>query len=244
MARIVTDFLDKTVENFPEKVFVGDKYEEISYKEIKKRALVVAREIKEYGCYKQPVAIFMDKSVKTIISIFGIAYSGCFYTVVDTKGSINRNEKIFEDLEPALIITDRLNYNNLIDNKSNSVQVLLYDEIEFERISKEDEETEENAILRTDLFCVIYTSGSSGTPKGVAIPHQAVVNYIEDASSDYLNISSDDIFGNQYPFYYIASLDDILLTVRNGASMFIIPEELFFNPLRLVGWLIEKNKCN
>ena len=240
MARIVTDYLDKTAELFPEKVFVGDKDKEITYKEFKEKALKIASHINACGYSKQPVAVYMKKSVECLIAIFGIIYSGCFYTVIDAKGSIDRNKRIIEDLEPVLIITDDLNIDN-VKKMSGSANVMIYKDGVNDSEIVNMTRLERIKVLRSDILCVIYTSGSTGTPKGVAIPHKSVVNYIEDATLDYQNFSSEDIFGNQYPFYYVASLDDIFLTLRNGATLHIIPEELFYAPSRLVDWLINKH---
>ncbi len=240
MARIATDFLDKTAEIFPEKVFVGDKDEEITYKEFREKALKVAYLINSQGYIKQPVAVYMKKSVDCLIAIFGIIYSGCFYTVIDSKSTIARNKMIIENLEPALILTDNENIDNA-KKLDDQVKVMVYGEKIDDIGAVDSAKSESIEIFRSDILCVIYTSGSTGTPKGVAIPHQALVNYIEDASRDYQIISSEDVFGNQYPFYYVASLDDIFLTVRNGATLRIIPDELFFSPSSLVDWLIEKH---
>lgn len=238
MARLVTDFLNNSVEALPDKIFAEDKYSEITYRKLREKSLVISCYINSLGYDHMPVAIYMSKSIQCIVSMMGIAYSGCFYSVLDTKSSATRNQMIIDDLEPAIIITEHQYIDNVSRYKG-LFRIVVYDDI-FSMPVLKDNIVEKRDILGTDLFCIIYTSGSTGCPKGVAIPHRAVVNYIEDASTDYQNISSQDIFGNQYPFYYVASLDDIYLTIRNGASIYILPEELFFSPSKLVDRLIEK----
>ena len=91
----------------------------------------------------------------------------------------------------------------------------------------------------TDLLYVLFTSGSTGVPKGVTINHRAVIDYI-DWVTETFEITEKDSFGNQAPFYFDNSILDIYSTLKTGATTYIIPKTLFAQPVPLLEYLKEK----
>ncbi len=97
-------------------------------------------------------------------------------------------------------------------------------------------------IVDTDLLYVLFTSGSTGVPKGVSICHRSVIDYI-DWVTETFNITQKDTFGNQAPFYFDNSILDIYSCMKMGATLNIIPKKLFFQPVPLLEY-IKYNKIN
>ena len=93
--------------------------------------------------------------------------------------------------------------------------------------------------IDTDLLYVLFTSGSTGVPKGVTINHRAVIDYI-DWVTETFEITEKDSFGNQAPFYFDNSILDIYSTLKTGATTYIIPKTLFAQPVPLLEYLKEK----
>lgn len=79
-------------------------------------------------------------------------------------------------------------------------------------------------------------------PKGVTICHRSVIDYIEWVCKTFA-FDETTRFGNQAPLYFDNSILDIYSTLKTGATMFIIPEQLFIFPVRLLEYL-NKNKIN
>ena len=96
--------------------------------------------------------------------------------------------------------------------------------------------------LDTDPIYIVFTSGSTGVPKGVAACHRSVLDYVEQLS-DTLGFNEDTVFGNQTPLYFDACLKELYPTLKYGATTYLIPRSLFMMPVKLVEYLNE-NKIN
>ena len=83
-----------------------------------------------------------------------------------------------------------------------------------------------------DPIYIMFTSGSTGAPKGVTVPHRGVIDYAIWVAKTF-NINENSILGNQAPFYFDNSIFDIYSCLLTGAKMVIIPETLFMFPVKL-----------
>ena len=233
----VTEWLDATAERFPDKPALFDEQETVTFAEYRRKALAVAREIANRNCWKKPVAVFLEKCIRIPVSFLGIAYSGCFYTPIDPEMPAARIEKILENLQPELVITEKALQSRFAETGF-SGEYLFYEEIA-------EQDTDAEIISRIpktkeDLLYVLYTSGSTGVPKGVAITHRSVFNYITWVTETF-RITEQDSFGNQAPFYFDNSILDIYSSLKTGAELHIIPKTLFSQPVPLLNYLKEKS---
>ena len=96
--------------------------------------------------------------------------------------------------------------------------------------------------IDTDPAYIIQTSGSTGTPKGVVISHRSIINYINWAIITF-DITEKEAIGNQAPFVFDNSTLDIYLMIFKGATLYLIPEQLFMFPAKLLEF-IETNQIN
>lgn len=237
--RIVTDYLDQSAMNYPNKVAFSDEKREITFQKVKEEAEKVALSIINKEFFKKPIAIFMDKQVECINAFLGVAYSGNFYTVLDTKMPMERIKRIIDVLEPECIITDR-DHQQIANSFCDKNAILVYEEMMGQTIDDTKLQSTKEKIIATDVLYVLFTSGSTGNPKGVIISHQATIAYIEWGKETF-RLNSDIVFGNQTPFYFVMSGFDIYQTLSNGATMHIIPKSLFSFPVMLLDYLKDKN---
>lgn len=241
MINNVTKWLDDSAAKYGEKIAYADEKQELSFRETQERSLELARHILQVSGYsrKNPVVIYLEKSVDMLVSFFATAYSGNFYTPIDIHMPKERVEKILALLEPRIIIT-KTEYNEFLDELGTDVPRICIDE-PYEAGDREFKDVYEHRekCIDSDLLYVFFTSGSTGVPKGVTICHRSVIDYI-DCIENTFKMDSNDIYGNQAPFYFDNSILDIYTTMKTGAKMYIIPERFFGWPGELMDYIVEK----
>lgn len=243
MKNSVLSWLDETAKRLPNKLALQDISGSITYQEYRSKSLAIAYKIVELnkGEMKKPIVVYLEKGKEVLVSFMGVAYSGCFYSPIDTEMPQSRVDKILEVLKPEIVITT----NKL---KTNFEKFNFYGSyiIYEETICSEEDETAvkpyTEKIIDTDLLYVLFTSGSTGVPKGVSICHRSVIDYT-DWVTETFNITQKDTFGNQAPFYFDNSILDIYSCMKTGATLNIIPKKLFFQPVPLLEY-IKYNKIN
>lgn len=243
MKNSVLYWLDETAKRLPNKLALQDISGNITYQEYRSKSLAIAHKIVEInkGEMKKPVVVYLEKGKEVLVSFMGVAYSGCFYSPIDTEMPQSRVDKILEVLTPEIVITtNKLKTNFEKFNFCGSY--IIYEDI----ICSEEDETAVKSyaekIVDTDLLYVLFTSGSTGVPKGVSICHRSVIDYT-DWVTETFNITQKDTFGNQAPFYFDNSILDIYSCMKTGATLNIIPKKLFFQPVPLLEY-IKYNKIN
>lgn len=234
----ITSWLDSSASKCPDKIAFSDSRSELSYIELQKKAKVIASGLIKMGIMKDPVAIFMKKGVDVIAAFLGIAYSGNFYSPIDIAMPISRINKVLEILLPRAIIVEK-EFEEEVKTFGYSGEILIWEDMVKGSIDENRVVEVQKKIIDTDLLYVLFTSGSTGIPKGVTITHRAVIDYI-DWVTETLQISEKDSFGNQAPFYFDNSILDIYSTIKSGASCYIIPQELFAQPVPLLEYIKSK----
>ncbi|MEG1963658.1 MAG: AMP-binding protein [Clostridia bacterium] len=234
----ILDYLENTALQFKDKVVFSDDTMSITYSGFVAKAKSVGTALLQRGCAKQPVAIFMDKSVNCLVAMFGALYCGGFYFVIDADMPAERIKTIFSVLNPKTIITQKSLVAKTFEF-ANNYSVLQFEDIVLtsENIAMLNESRA--SAISADPQYVLFTSGSTGTPKGTVVTHQNVISYALWFAKTF-NISHETVFGNQSPFYFSMSVSDIYGTIITGATLHIIPKQYFSFPIKLVAFMNER----
>lgn len=235
--RNVLDYLDNTAVLYPDKVSFRDEKTAITFAQLKEQAQRGGSALLREGIMKEPVAVYMSKTPDEIAAFMAVLESGGFYVPIDDEMPQMRIKLIFDNLEPRAVICDESTCENAKALAGNA-KIFLWSGIRDSEADVKKLEKVRASMIDTDPCYIMYTSGSTGIPKGVAVCHRSLIDYIESFCG-VMRFDSDTVFGSQTPFYFDASLKDIYPTIKTGCETVIVPHTLFMFPIKLVEFLNE-----
>ncbi len=238
--------LEHSAAKFPDKVAFSDPRESITFSQLMTDSQKIAcRFLLTCGMTgnSRSVLFFMEKCVKAMPVMFAGAYCSAFYCFVDIRQSDERVLSIIRRVTPNVIVTDAENRERL-EKIAPGLEYFLVEEIT-------DQNELDNAGIDRGLLAkakkdhtdtrplyVNFTSGSTGEPKGVAVGHASVMDFIEVFTKEF-GISDKDVIANQAPFDFDVSVKDIYSGIYTGATVRLIPREYFKNPTLLMDYLCD-----
>lgn len=238
MQNHVLDYLDRTVERVPDKLAFADDETGYTFRQINDIANGIGTCLHDKGYYKEPVIVFMRKSPREIATFFAVINGGCFYVPIDEEMPATRIDLILENCTPRVLICDNQT-RSAAEKLHFTGEILVYDEIADYPGNPEVISKIRAKAIDTDPLYIVFTSGSTGVPKGVCACHRSVLDYIEQLSET-LSFNENTVFGNQTPLYFDACLKELYPTLKFGATTYLIPHQLFMFPVKLVEYLNEK----
>ena len=250
MKTSILEYLEESARKYPDKTAFADEHTSCTFKELEQTARRTGTALAKYFTPRNPVPVFMEKSVETIGVFMGAVYAGCFYVPVNPMNPTERLRKIMEKLDPEVIISDEKGKEQLaavgngLENKVMGPEALTtatgteLSEEQYSRLEQIQGQWKE-----TDVLYGIFTSGSTGTPKAIVVSHGAASRFIRHFT-EIFEITSADVIGNQAPFDFDVSVKDIYSSIMTGAQLVLIPKEYFSTPPRLLDYLCDKKVTN
>ena len=238
MQRNVLEYLEATAPRLPDKVAFSDGADSLTFGQLFRAARGIGTFLARQGCRREPVAVFMPRHPTAVAAFFGAVYAGCFYVPIDDEMPLPRVELIFQTLRPRAVICNEATRQAAL--RLGADAAIIYDYDQIADTAPDDGLLSEIRArqLDTDPLYVVFTSGSTGMPKGVVACHRSVIDYIEQLSAA-LGFSEDTVFGGQAPLYFDACLKELYPTLKFGATAYLIPHRLFLFPIELVDFLNE-----
>ena len=230
-------YLDTSAARYPDKLaFIGEA-SALTFLELKSKTEAIGSFIADKNIYNEPILVFMEKSPEEVSALLGVVRSGNIYVALDLDMPEARLDAIIDITKAKLMIVDGhtkekakslgfsgdiCSYEETLSRQTNAMLLL-----EISHKAKE-----------TDTIYLVFTSGSTGVPKGVVASHRNVIDYIEGLGK-VLECDENTVFGNQAPLYLDASLKDVYTTLKYGAATYFIPKKLFMSPVMLIEHLNE-----
>lgn len=221
--RCLPELFVAQVERTPEAAAVVFEDEVLSYRELNRRSNQLAHYLRRRGVEPETrVALCMDRSVDMLVAVLGIWKSGGVYVPLDPMQPKMRLTFMIRDAQAHLVLSHAELEPLLRDQGID----LLYLDSEREQIELESEDNPRSNILPNNLAYVVYTSGSTGQPKGAMVEHRSVVNLIKALEQDIYKPSGRKLrVSLNSPLAFDSSIKQIL-QLLSGHALYVLPEDL------------------
>lgn len=234
----VVGYLEQSARERPQSCAVVDGQASLTYAQLLDMSKRVGTALAQRGMARRGVVLLMEKGANMLALMMGALWAGAYYVPVDPQAPSRRVAQIVarladacvvaQDEESAARITRDLGIEVLTPN------MLLEVEADDALLAVARAHS-----LETDPAYVLFTSGSTGEPKGVAVSHHAISAFIESFVGTF-GFTAHDRFANQAPFDFDVSTKDIYGALVTGSALVIVPRELFMQPMALVAYLAEQ----
>jgi surfactin family lipopeptide synthetase A len=220
----VVSLIDKAVKSSPGKVAVQDGEHALSYSALNSLSDKVAdflmNNAEEGGC--QPVAVLMPRSVNLVVALLGVLKSGRAYIPLDPAFPEERIRYIIEHSKVGYVISD---FDTVLQGAD--LNIITLDAI----IENQNYKPlpDDYKVQSSNTAYIIYTSGSTGNPKGVAVPHAALANFLLSIQSVPGIKSSDTLFSVTTQSFDISALE-FYLPLISGATLHICQAPVLQDP--------------
>ena len=236
MIRNVLEYLERSAKTFPDKIALEDEHEKLTYTEYITKAKTIGTYLLRNGLEgysNKPVAVIIDRNIRSIVAFMGVVYSGNFYVPIDYTMPAERIKLIYDTLNPVTVIDARTDTSKEVEGAIGFDEASSGADIDEELLRKVRSESIDN-----DPLYGIFTSGSTGVPKGVVICHRGVIDMVE-AFGDTFGFDAEMVHANQAPFDFDVSVKDIYNAMKNGGSIVVVPKKLFSLPKLLLEFLVK-----
>lgn len=251
--KTLDQLLASSTQQYPDRIAVEEtEGGAITYRELNKLSDQLRDRLIELGvCPGDRVGIYLRKSIDTVAAIFGILKAGAAYVPVDPGAPAARCAYIFSDCTVKVILIE----DRLIENLSVELESLAHRPTlivlngtgsgDYLKSALEQSNTASpvnpasSELSQDDLAYILYTSGSTGKPKGVMLSHLNALSFI-DWCSEVFQPSETDRFSSHAPFHFDLSILDIYVSLKHGATLVLVEEEIGKDPIRLARWIADK----
>lgn len=207
---------------------------ELNLESLKKRIDSLVKELFCIGTKPQDrIAVALPHGLNGAIAIYSILYGGGVYVPLDINNPKKRLSYIIRDARVKMILGESVK----VDWCPNEIKWLNILDV-FEKPSKNIEVNKGRNFCSENLAAILYTSGSTGNPKGVALSHRAMCAFADWAGEE-LKITPSDKIASLAPFYFDLSVFDLFTSLRFKACINFMPNELTMAPAIMSLWLAE-----
>ncbi|NEO47068.1 MAG: amino acid adenylation domain-containing protein, partial [Moorea sp. SIO4A3] len=214
--KCIHQLFEEQVEKTPDAIAVVFEQQKLTYSQLNTKANQLAQHLQTLGVKPEMlVGICVERSVEMVVGLLAILKAGGAYVPLDLNYPSLRLRYMVEDAQLPILLTQEKWEHNL---PQTAAQVIYLDP-ELPKIGSSENLTV--SITSEHQAYMMYTSGSTGLPKGVNIRHQGVVRLVKN--TNYINLTEKDIFLQLAPISFDAATLEIWGSLLNGGTLVVMP---------------------
>jgi amino acid adenylation domain-containing protein len=250
------DYLHAAVDRAPARLAVRERGRAATYREVDTMSRALASVLTQTGaCAGTRTGLWLNKSIESIVSIYGILRSGGAYVPIDPTAPARRAAQVIADCGLSALITTPDRVNALLrvsDGKLNAGTVVLVGDVSdvpgpASTVMSWHEMMERPGQARSadvtsnpdDIAYILYTSGSTGAPKGVTLTHRNAETFVSWAAEEF-GLCADDVLASHAPLHFDLSVLDIFGAAAAAACLALVPDSAQGNGFGLVRFVMDE----
>jgi amino acid adenylation domain-containing protein len=247
---MLDQLLIESAARYPDRTAVIDGPESISYRELEEASGRLAGELAARGAGPgNRVGLYLDKSLHAIVALWGVLRAGAAYVPLDIASPVKRVARIVENGELSGILATPKRWSTLAPalgfppgfvGVARAAQRPVEIGFAFESAGSSVQSAQRRAAAEerdpSRAAYILYTSGSTGQPKGVVLSHRAALSFV-DWAAETTDLAPTDVLSSHAPLHFDLSVFDLFAGCRAGASVALVPPGLNVFPRNLADWI-------
>ncbi|CAG7565352.1 unnamed protein product, partial [Fusarium equiseti] len=230
----------QVTQNNPEKIALKDGNGNVlNYAQMGNRINAISKALIDAGTVQGTVVgVFQEPSTDWICSLLAIFKAGAVYVPLDLRNSIPRLASIVKASRPSVIVTDITT-----DDKVDLIGAKFVTKLQLDSLDEStcQDSTEINHAKVGSLAVILFTSGSTGEPKGLMMTHANLLAYAEVSSKTFARADEDLVVLQQSPFSFDFSLDQTMAALTNGGCLYVVPASKRGDPDEISKVMVEES---
>ncbi len=241
---LVDGLLTEACERGPGRPAVRAGDRTLTYEELDIAANRVANALAGMGVVAgDRVGLYLEKGIEAVAAVYGIMRAGAAYVPLDPMAPAGRSALIVRDCGLSALVADSARAEILLGADGVAVDRGIVCGTEapagfetWDAVQSGPTDPPRRRSIDTDLAYILYTSGSTGQPKGVMISHRNALTFIEWAATEF-QLGPGDVLSNHAPLHFDLSIFDLFGAARAGAVCTIVPRTTAMFPRELARWI-------